>query len=1481
MPDGPMYATSDNHSPDSFARRANSRPNSSHALPPLPGQQPDIINIAQLQRHPTGRTLPTPQSDSDSYDENAQEQMYRDIEATVGGMTMSRQQISQPMGPMSADLLDNELEDLRRMDRQGSINPTADVVTPTQGQGQGMYEFNDDSDAEAAAGLEAMRLAEEQDSRRGSGEAFTSYNHSRNESRDESKNESSDSDYAYAGMDLGGLGGGYEVSMSYGNDLAAHSEAQDVSRPLPSTADLKKPEAHEPAPGLGGMTDYSIPGGNQLHPFPAYGGSDAFGTGGLQRSTSRDDASRRSFDEGDERSVGGDSGMINRSDSESPYHEDYPEMFYHPGIGNRPLPAVPVASLTENKTPQLQPAGSYRQGQQYQQQYQGPQKQPWHPPDGPDSYIKNDLLDPATQFVPRSASLTSHSSTPVVIPPARSRTDAEERQARQRANRGIGSGLDGYDAGTPQSGAPLDLPMIPQGRRKKVTAQTVRSSDYKRCEEPWALSKIVDWLKDMCGGEAGDAEADLRTKTMTDLLIALFTHKVPTMNTADAEVISANVVASMLNTGVLVRDEEWVRFGTGTMNGVLWQLTGTGCYAPKLHESETSLRCYSHHCGRTLKRINLHAQKLKPAEKGLEWHEFYKVSKEQMESKDKKEVQRQNNLHEIVKSEDKFQENLDVLRVIYRDDLQTWQPPIINPQKLPRFIQAVFGRVEAVKKVNMDHLLAQLKYRQREQGPWVAGYSDIFREWIRRAKQVYLDYAAGFPNADYLVRKEMERNLLFSQFLARAQQNPLSERLDWRTFLFAPIARLQRYVLLLKEVLKHSYIDNEEKANLQIAIEEVNAVTLECDAKVAEELKKVQMAELHAKLFLRPGMERVELQLDHLGRELIHQGDLQRTGANRFTWLETRAILFDHYLVLAKTVTQRDSAGQKKKEMYDVSKLVSRFTPDPYVTRLMMDVKPIPMQLLVLESTNDDPVVKSSMKIAVTSSSRPAAAAPTVGGGTSRASTASDRPLLDHSGTTSSLNTLSKVDSASSVAGAIYPFRIKHLGKSEVYTLYANSASARQEWCEKIILAKERHAASLFAQNAEPFRLRILADTAFAVEPQLGGVRSTTVAIRGTPLDRAVRDMEREYGHARPGPVCRAQVNCATSFTVYGKNMIAVGTDYGVYTSVAGNPREWTRAITAMRVTQIAVLEEFSLCLVISDKALIAYHLDVVVPISSSFAPPANDSARRAPQKLSGSREVSFFATARVKDRTLVYYKKREGISSTFKVLEPIIHKSSEKKSRLFRSGRGGIGLGAATTDYFREFDEFYIPAESWGINLFTSYIAVSTQRGFELLTLDKKIPMSIPLMGPGQGTQAIASRLSGQRPLGMFRLSQGEFLCAYEECGVYVDNHGEVSRAVVLEFVGKATRATLWGRYLVLVGEGMVEVRNVENGRLRQVIAGRDVRLLDTGSNGQAMVGKVAGGGLGLPREEQRTLKIAMAHPEWEKCQLVVELVLNEGQRE
>lgn len=238
------------------------------------------------------------------------------------------------------------------------------------------------------------------------------------------------------------------------------------------------------------------------------------------------------------------------------------------------------------------------------------------------------------------------------------------------------------------------------------------------------------------------------------------------------------------------------------------------------------------------------------------------------------------------------------------------------------------------------------------------------------------------------------------------------------------------------------------------------------------------------------------------------------------------------------------------------------------------------MDLLVLESSNEDPVIKSSMK--------------GIGAVTTKAQTPQDARAsrtsisnVNGTGTPGSLahvNTGSSTASMSTIASAktlvtttildgpkdeklMFPFRIKHLGKPEVYVLYAPSAQNRQDWCDKVIEAKTRHAASLFRQNAEPFRLRVIADTAFSHDLVPGAFNS--VVIRGTPLDRAIREVEDTFKSAgpRPGPVCRAQVNCAAAFNQpYGSPMIAIGTDFGVFISNYNNPRGWTR------VSQISIV---------------------------------------------------------------------------------------------------------------------------------------------------------------------------------------------------------------------------------------------------------------------------------------------------------------------
>jgi hypothetical protein len=99
------------------------------------------------------------------------------------------------------------------------------------------------------------------------------------------------------------------------------------------------------------------------------------------------------------------------------------------------------------------------------------------------------------------------------------------------------------------------------------------------------------------------------------------------------------------------------------------------------------------------------------------------------------------------------------------------------------------------------------------------------------------------------------------------------------------------------------------------------------------------------------------------------------------------------------------------------------------------------------------------------------------------------------------------------------------------------------------------------------------------------------------------------------------------------------------------------------------------------------------------------------------------------------------------------------------------------------------------------------------------------------------------------------------------------------MEFVGKAKAAAMFDKFVLLFDADFVEVRNAQNGRLRQVIWGRDVKCLDDAQGGVAA--QSVGTGAVIPGSLGRTVKLSMQHPEVERVQIVVELVVNEGLRE
>jgi RHO1 GDP-GTP exchange protein 1/2 len=152
------------------------------------------------------------------------------------------------------------------------------------------------------------------------------------------------------------------------------------------------------------------------------------------------------------------------------------------------------------------------------------------------------------------------------------------------------------------------------------------------------------------------------------------------------------------------------------------------------------------------------------------------------------------------------------------------------------------------------------------------------------------------------------------------------------------------------------------------------------------------------------------------------------------------------------------------------------------------------------------------------------------------------------------------------------------------------------------------------------------------------------------------------------------KVSCAVAFgehpervtlTVDGGRKLAYGTDSGIYVSdrkphsnVKTTP---VRVHSISNVTQIDVLEEYGLLLVLCDKTLLSYPIELLTDHDNSGA---NFQMNRKAKKLSGN--CHFFKSGICLGRVLLCIVKAGAGGSNVRVLEPV-----EGLNR----GRGKLGL--------------------------------------------------------------------------------------------------------------------------------------------------------------------------------------------------------------
>ncbi|KAH6916059.1 RhoGEF Rgf2 [Coprinopsis sp. MPI-PUGE-AT-0042] len=287
------------------------------------------------------------------------------------------------------------------------------------------------------------------------------------------------------------------------------------------------------------------------------------------------------------------------------------------------------------------------------------------------------------------------------------------------------------------------------------------------------------------------------------------------------------------------------------------------------------------------------------------------------------------------------------------------------------------------------------------------------------------------------------------------------------------------------------------------------------------------------------------------------------------------------------------------------------------------------------------------------------------------------------------------------------------------------------------------------------------------------------------------------------------KVNCAAPYN--GGRRVVYGTDDGVYISDLRDPqREPVKVLALLDVTQVDVLEDYQLLIVLSERQVITFPLDAL---------DQNDPMAGLKRAKRISSHTSFFKAGFCLDRVLVCIVKSSQLSSTFKTLEPIDTNTRGRAKPTFKK------LLQGGNDTLKIFREFYIPVESTSIHYLKTKLCVGCSKGFEIVDLETLDTQ--PLLDPHDEMLEFVRRKEGLRPMAIYRI-HNEFLLCYDEFAFYVNKNGRRSRKNFrVQWEGQPSGFALHEPYVLAFAPSFVEIRHVETGMLVQVIQGSNLRLL------------------------------------------------------
>lgn len=966
---------------------------------------------------------------------------------------------------------------------------------------------------------------------------------------------------------------------------------------------------------------------------------------------------------------------------------------------------------------------------------------------------------------------------------------------------------------------PLDLPQLP------FSSSSLASQHFNACKNVWSLSGIFDWclklktwLHDMFIPKREfkkslikllifykrDVMLDIIGQNVDQIIDSFLKAKAITYefenNTNEYEgADQKNKKENKRELGVLINNSVYI-------SGVLPDLLTCYCHdkdhTPETGDTAIKLKCYSTGCNMNKAidhEIRLRNTNINEIVVGDDWASHWKLTADDLRKFNKTISKRQSLIFDLLKYEQTFIQRAKCFVEIVGPEFIKAAHILVGSHEIVlinKFEDDVLNPGQELIQIHEKSLFEPLLRILISDGKFIKGLVDIANIYSNWSKVVKTSLLK------YISTVPMIEDLLRNENMKRwadIEVRNIERVKELKVngsllFLSTFNSRYQQLPLQLADIRNLFDAQDQEYTSLTNAIDNIRRLGSKVNEMKVHADNIHALKKIHKHLVWKNNVNHVNVNLGSANRKFFHRGDLTRKGDLKINTYANHVILLDNFLFITEKV-------KNPKMSLHSYKVVEN---------------PIPIESLLFEIKEKE-----------------------------TGSSALELKPLTKSLSTSPVSPVgnSIENQHDEIEPSSFPFKIRYAGrgKHNAFTFTTKSEKERKDWINCFTIAKTNLCRRL--RRTEPYGVEIVSNTNFAYD---FGSRITKLQfcapyepVEEVSTDSLNRlnelgykgDIYNFYSHHLNIIFSKAQ--SIASFEYGNTAFYLVGLASGIYCCDMKNG--WKRIAAGTDISKIKVITSINLVIVLSSKHLACYSLDLVVGVYYG--------EREHMSSISLSHDqVSFFVVGKHREIDMLFYAKKKGNSSgatNFKVLIP-------------ETDNDGV------FNTFKVIKKFYVQAECYGISIFNTSFAVHTNKGFEILELDKLLPRSVPEFPHGESSSKKIDGFSRRsitngtynpgielvrrsvnstniKPMGMFKLNNNtEFLLIYHDFAIFTNKHGKLSRYSLLNFDFKAKSIAFANNHLFLVTDEVIEVWSISDfvhgsNRLIQIIVGKDISMLSS----------------------------------------------------